>query len=70
MTSRQRRQLRDYVAVRIRITEVLGTVALGAIMGLLIAWLGINVITQCGETTRTIDGNYIKGVCVLLPWVD
>jgi hypothetical protein len=39
-------------------------------MGLLIAWLGINVITQCGETTRTIDGNYIKGECVLVPWVD
>jgi len=68
MTTRIRR--RDTVAVRIRITEVLGTVALGAMTGLLIAWLGINVITQCGETTRTIDGNYIKGECVLVPWVD
>ena len=69
MTSRQRRQLRDYVAVRIRLTEVLGTVALGAITGLLIAWLGINWITGCGETTRTITGNYLKGECVLVPWV-
>ena len=42
---------------------------MGAMMGLLIAWLGINWITGCGETTRTITGNYIKGECVLVPWV-
>ena len=67
MTTRKRR--RDTVALRIRITEVLGTVAMGAITGLLIAWLGINWITGCGETTRTITGKYIKGECVLVPWV-
>ena len=63
-------QTRDTVALRIRITEVLGTVALGAITGLLIAWVGINAVIGCGETTRTIDGTYIKGECVLVPWVN
>lgn len=55
--------------VRIRVTEILGQIAIGAIMGCIVAWLGINWITGCGETTRTIDGGYIKGECVLVPWV-
>ena len=40
-----------------------------AIVSLLIAWLGINWITGCGQTMRTIDGIYIEGDCVLVPWV-
>jgi hypothetical protein len=52
------------------VAEVIGQIAMGAIMGILIAWLGINWITGCGETTRTVDGIYIKGECVLVPWVD
>ena len=37
---------------------------------LLFAWVAINAVTGCGEVTRTIDGTYIKGECVLVPWVD
>ena len=38
--------------------------------GLMFGWLGINWITGCGEVTRTVDGTYLKGECVLVPWVD
>ena len=56
-------------ATRTTVAEVIGQIAMGAIMGILIAWLGINWITGCGETTRTVNGDYIKGECVLVPWV-
>ena len=38
--------------------------------GLLFAWLGINAITGCGQVTRTVGGTYIKGECVLVPWIN
>jgi len=38
--------------------------------GLMVAWLGINWITDCGQVTRTVDGTYIKGECVLVPWIN
>lgn len=38
--------------------------------GLMFAWLGINWITDCGQVTRTVDGTYLKGECVLVPWVN
>ena len=40
----------------------------GLILGTLIGWLGINVITGCGDFTRTIDGEIIHGKCVAVPW--
>jgi len=64
-----RRLHRNQTEIRIRVIEVTSNIALGAITGILVAWLGINWITGCGETTRTIDGTYIKGECVLVPWV-
>ena len=64
-----RRLHRNQTAIRIRVIEVTSNIALGAITGILVAWLGINWITGCGETTRTINGDYIKGECVLVPWV-
>jgi|TARA_B110000908_G_C9974840_1_gene322846 hypothetical protein len=36
----------------------------------MVAWLGINWITDCGQVTRTVDGTYIKGECVLVPWIN
>ena len=38
--------------------------------GLMVAWLGINWITDCGQVTRTVDGTYIKGECVPVPWIN
>ena len=38
--------------------------------GLMFAWLCINWITDCGQVTRTVDGTYLKGECVLVPWVN
>ena len=64
-----RRLHRNQTALRIRIIEVTSNIALGAMGGVLVAWLGINAMMGCGETTRTIDGIYIKGECVLVPWV-
>jgi hypothetical protein len=52
------------------ITNGIGAVLGTCVMGALIAWLGINAITGCGEVTRTMDGTYLKGECVLVPWVD
>ena len=68
MTTRRLRHRRRE-AVRIRVIEVTANIALGSLTGILVAWLGINWITGCGETTRTINGDYIKGECVLVPWV-
>jgi len=65
----QTRRSRHETALRTRVVEVVGQVALGSLLGVLIAWMGINWITGCGETTRTIDGTYIRGECVLVPWV-
>lgn len=64
-----RRLHRNQTAIRIRVIEVTSNIVLGAITGVLVAWLGIQLITGCGETTRTINGDYIKGECVLVPWV-
>jgi hypothetical protein len=59
---------------RIRFTEIIVNATL-TLVGMVLAaamivWLGINLILGCGEVTRTIDGTYIKGECVLVPWVD
>ena len=43
--------------------------ALGALYGLLIAWVVINWVIGCGEFTRTVDGQILHGKCVLVPWV-
>ena len=64
-----RRLHRNQTALRIRIIEVTSNIALGAMGGVLVARLGINAMMGCGETTRTIDGIYIKGECILVPWV-
>ena len=59
---------------RIRVTEIIINAILTlvgmSLAAALILWLGINAILGCGEVTRTVDGTYIKGECVLVPWVD
>ena len=42
---------------------------LGALYGLLTAWVLVNWVTGCGTFERTIDGQIIHGQCVLIPWV-
>tara|TARA_R100000935_G_scaffold31868_1_gene52389 strand:- start:250 stop:462 length:213 start_codon:yes stop_codon:yes gene_type:complete len=54
----------------LELTRITGCMAMGCMIGILSAWLGINWITGCGEVTRTMDGTYIKGECVLVPWID
>lgn len=65
-STRTRRQLE----LKVEITRIIATTLAVCFGGLLVAWVGINAITGCGEVTRTIDGTYIKGECVLVPWVD
>lgn len=65
-STRTRRQLE----LKVEITRIIALTFAGCFGGLLVAWVGINAITGCGEVTRTIDGTYIKGECVLVPWVD
>lgn len=63
----KRRQRKQLQATIIRsITHIW----LGSLMGLLTAWLLINWITGCGDITRTIDGHYVHGTCVFVPWVE
>ncbi len=63
----KRRQRKKLYAT---ITRAIALVWLGSFTGLLIAWLGINAIVGCGNVTRTVDGTYLKGQCVLVPWVN
>ena len=65
-STRTRRQLE----LKVEITRIIALTFAGCFGGLLAAWVGINVVTGCGEVTRTIDGTYINGECVLVPWVD
>lgn len=51
-------------------TSTIEHITITIIGAALIAWLGINTITGCGEVTRTVDGTYFKGECVLVPWVN
>lgn len=37
-------------------------------VSLLIVWIFVNTVTQCGEITRTVNGGYIHGECVLYPF--
>ena len=67
-TSTRSRRHSDLMVIEI--TRIISVTFVGACFGLLVAWLGINAITGCGEVTRTVDGTYIKGECVMVPWVD
>lgn len=61
---------RYQLEIKIEIARIIALTLAGGFSGLLVAWLGINAITGCGEVTRTMDGTYIKGECVMVPWVD
>jgi|TARA_B110000046_G_scaffold164034_1_gene179335 hypothetical protein len=63
-------QTRRQIELKVEITRIIALTFSGCFTGLLIAWLGINWITQCGEVTRTVDGTYLKGECVMVPWVN
>ena len=63
-------QSRRRLKLRVEITRIIATTLAVCFGALLIAWLGINTITGCGEVTRTVDGTYLKGECVLVPWVN
>jgi hypothetical protein len=57
-------------ATRTTVAEVIGQIAMGAISrASVIAWLGINWISGCGEIIYTATGA-IPGECIFMPWVD
>jgi hypothetical protein len=51
------------------VAEVIGQIAMGAIVGLVFAWVLINWISGCGEIIYTATGA-IPGECIFMPWVD
>ena len=54
---------------RTTLAEVIGQIAMGAIVGLVFAWVLINWISGCGEIIYTATGT-MQGECILMPWVD
>ena len=52
-----------------QIGDVTGVIIMGAVMGLLIAWLFINIVTGCGEIVHVNAGEPVFGECVLMPWM-
>jgi NhaP-type Na+/H+ or K+/H+ antiporter len=56
-------------ATRTTVAEVIGQIAIGAIVGLVFAWVLINWISGCGEIIYTATGT-MQGECILMPWVD
>lgn len=55
---------------RTTVVETIGSVLIAAIFGLMLAWVGINWVTGCGETFITYTGERIHGECVFMPWRD
>lgn len=52
-----------------KVIEIVGEIAVCAIVGFMFAWLGINWFMGCGEAFPTADGSYIMGECLpLAPW--
>ncbi len=56
-------------ATRTTVAEVIGQIAMGAIFGLVFAWVLINWISGCGEVIYTATGA-IPGECIFMPWVN
>jgi hypothetical protein len=56
-------------ATRTTVAEVIGQIAMGAIFGLVFAWVLINWISGCGEIIYTATGA-IPGECIFMPWVN
>lgn len=56
-------------ATRTTVAEVIGQIAMGAIVGLVFAWVLINWISGCGEIIYTATGA-IPGECIFMPWVN
>lgn len=55
---------------RTTVVETIGSILIAAIFGLMLAWVGINWVTGCGETFITYTGERIHGECVFMPWRD
>ena len=55
---------------RTTVVETIGNILIAAIFGLMLAWVGINWVTGCGETFITYTGERIHGECVFMPWRD
>ena len=55
---------------RTTVVETIGNILIAAIFGLMLAWVGINGVTGCGETFITYTGERIHGECVFMPWRD
>jgi hypothetical protein len=76
-TTRRHKHARDLFASlgfnleppRTTVAEVIGQIALGAIFGLVFAWVLINWISGCGEIIYTATGA-IPGECIFMPWVN
>jgi hypothetical protein len=56
-------------ATRTTVAEVIGQIAMGAIFGLVFAWVLVNWISGCGEVIYTATGA-IPGECIFMPWVN
>jgi NhaP-type Na+/H+ or K+/H+ antiporter len=56
-------------ATRTTVAEVIGQIAMGAIVGLIFAWVLINWISGCGEIIYTATGA-MQGECIFMPWVN
>ena len=56
-------------ATRTTVAEVIGQIAVGAIVGLVFAWVLINWISGCGEIIYTATGA-MQGECIFMPWVN
>jgi hypothetical protein len=56
-------------ATRTTVAEVIGQIAMGAIFGLVFAWVLVNWISGCGEIIYTATGA-IPGECIFMPWVN
>lgn len=56
-------------ATRTTVAEVIGQIAMGAIVGLVFAWVLINWISGCGEIIYTATGT-MQGECIFMPWRD
>ena len=54
---------------RTTLAEVIGQIAIGAIVGLVFAWVLINWISGCGEIIYTATGT-MQGECIFMPWRD
>lgn len=70
MQTRTRHRRYDDNATRVRIVEIIASLAGMTIFAFFFAWVLINWVSGCGETFVTYTGERIHGECILMPWRD